>query len=252
MEDEQGRERVLVLVKALPRTGDKSGATVFSAGVTAGRQWRRQVPPAADAKPGRRFARWQWIAYDWRGADGGPQGDSRRVLEGTIEPGLKMPEAERPVFLAPLIEGSLEEAHDRGRRLALVRPRDPLFAWKRKRAERLDAERHAYALAAAGLSYLGGTARPVEPCPYEFRLKYDAGDGRRDDACADWEMTARFAALSRRLGEKRALEALDATFNLEYPRHGMVCALAADGPRPGRWRLVGVMALAEVSQMALL
>ena len=247
MGESQGREQVLILVKALPQPGDRTGESAFSAGLTAQRAWRRQAPLPVSERP-LRFSRWQWIAYDWRGEDSA--GADRRVLPGTVEPGLVMPEAERASFLEPLVVGSLDEAVERGDGLALVRPGDPLFAWRKKRAQRLETERHAYALAAGRLAFLSGT--PLEPSTYEFRLKYDLDDGRREDACADLELAARFAALAKRHGERRALDIMDETVNLEYAEAGMACVLAKDARRAGRWLLVAILRLDEAAQMTLL
>jgi hypothetical protein len=248
MADDAGREQILVLVKALPRAGDRTGETAFCAGLTADREWRRQAP-LPEAGRMRAFARWQWIAYDWRLAGGAAGGGDHHVFPGTVEPGLRMAELERPGFLEPLITATPAEAADLG--LALVRPRDPLLAWRKKRSDRLDGERHAYAVAADRLAYLGGGRAP-EPCPYEFRLKYDLDDGHRDDPCLDWELAALYAEHEKRDGEKRALEVVDQTVNLDYARHGMACVLAAELGRPERWHLVGVLRLAEETQLALL
>lgn len=196
-----------------------------------------------------RFAPWQWIAYDWRDPDGA--GDAvRRVMAGTVEPGIIMPEAERAQFLEPLFVGSPMEAAERGEGLALVRPGDPLLTWRKKRGERLEAERHAYAIAQFRLAFLSGRRAPVEPCAYEFRLAYDLDDGRREDPVCDHELVSRFAHLAARHGERRALELLDETVNLDYAEAGMACVLAADDA--GRWHLGAVLRLDETAQMALL
>ena len=253
MAEEAGREQILVLVKALPRALDRTGETAFCAGVTADRQWRRQAP-LPETERVRPFARWQWIAYDWRPADDSTAeavaGD-RHVYPGTVEPGLRMAEAERPGFLEPLVSATPAEAADRGESLVIVRPRDALLTWRKKRGDRIDGERHAYDVAADRMAYLGG-GRAVPPCPYEFRLQYDLDDGHRDDACLDWDLAALFAEHEKRDGDKRALDVVDQTVNLDYPRHGMACILAAEPGRREHWHLVAILRLAEETQLALL
>jgi hypothetical protein len=253
MAEEAGREQTLVLVKALPRAGDRTGDSAFCAGVTADREWRRQAPLPETERP-RSFARWQWIAYDWRLADGSAPdalaGD-RQVFPGTVEPGLRMAEAERPGFLEPLILATPAEAADRGEGLVIVRPRDALLTWRKKRSDRLDGERHAYEVAAERLAYLGG-GRAMAPCPYEFRLQYDLDDGHRDDACLDADIAALFAEHEKRDGEKPALDVVDQAVNLDYAAHGMACVLAAEPGRRDHWNLVALLRLAEEPQLALL
>jgi hypothetical protein len=116
----RGRERVLILVKALPHVGHRHGETVCCAGVTVDGEWRRQYPIHFRRLRDNQFARWQWIEYDWIAP--GPDDrrrESRRVQEDTIRVGDVMPERERAGFLDPLIIGSTDEAAAKGMSLTL-------------------------------------------------------------------------------------------------------------------------------------
>jgi hypothetical protein len=253
MTEEAGREQVLILVKALPRSGDRTGETAFSAGLTADREWRRHAP-LPEGKRVRAFSHWQWIAYDWCLADNVTDSawpDDRNVFPGTVEPGLRMAEKERAGFIEPLVAATPAEAADRGQGLVIVRPHDPLLTWRRKRADRLDTERRAYDVAGDRLAFLNNGRAP-EPCPFEFHLQYDLEDGHRDDICLDGQLAALYAEHYKRDGEKPALQMLDETINLDYARHGMACVLAADADQPERWHLVAMLRVAEEAQLALL
>jgi hypothetical protein len=116
------RERVLVLVKALPHVGQRHGETVCCAGVTSNGEWRRQYPiHFRRLREG--FKRWQWIDYEWipPGAEDRRK-ESRRVQEDTIGLGDLMPPKERAPFLERILTGSTAEAASKGMSLTLIRP----------------------------------------------------------------------------------------------------------------------------------
>jgi len=106
----RGRDRVLILVKALPHVGQRHGETVCCAGVTADGKWRR-LYPIHFRRLKDQFKRWQWIEYDWIAP--GPDDrrtESRRVQEDTIQVGDLMPTGKRASFLEPIVTGSTAEA----------------------------------------------------------------------------------------------------------------------------------------------
>ena len=51
---------------------------------------------------------------------------------------------------------------------------------------------------------------------------------------------------------KKALKLMDETFNLEYPKNGMVFAMGTHSRYPSKWLLVGVIRLDEEDQIPLL
>src|SRR5216683_1257361 len=103
-----GRERVLVLVKAVPHAGERQGETVCCAGVTAQGEWRRQYPIHFRRLRDNKFKHWQWIEYDYMLPQGDKRIESRRVQEDTIQPERLMPRDERATFLEKVVVPSVE------------------------------------------------------------------------------------------------------------------------------------------------
>jgi hypothetical protein len=245
------RERVLVLVKALPHAGERHGETVCCAGVTESVEWWRQFPIHFRTLE-QKFHRWQWIEYEWRTPKDDPRPESRRVQEPTIVAKGNMPERKRAGFLAPLIVPSTEAAAAKGQTLALIRPRNVRFRYKRKKPQEIEKEREAYASVARQGSFFDKTLTALKPCPYEFRFDYESEDGKSHcNVCDDWETAAMFDNFSHRYGQAQALRLMDKAFNDEYPRKGMALALGTHSRYPGTWLLVGVIRLDRVSQMTL-
>lgn len=239
-------------MKALPHVGEKYGETICCAGVTIGREWRRQFPVPFRYLDDQKFERWQWIEYSWREATKDKRPESQRVQEGTIKPCESMPQKERANFLAPLILGSTSEAFENGQTLAFIRPIEPKFSYEKKQKEKIDQERIAYAGASRQLSFLTQQQAPLEPCPYEFRFKYRTEDGKHNHVCGDWETAAMFYNLSKTYGCQAALQMMDETFNRRYPKKGMVFAMGTNSKRPKQWLLVGVLRLNKVDQLPLI
>jgi hypothetical protein len=110
----RGRDRVLILVKALPLVGQRHGETVCCAGVTADGKWRC-LYPIHFRRIKDQFKRWQWIEYDWIAPGSGDRRrESRRVQEDTIQVGELMPSTKRASFLEPIVTGSTSEAAAKG------------------------------------------------------------------------------------------------------------------------------------------
>ncbi len=247
-----GREKVLVLVKALPHVGKRHGETVCCAGVTATGEWRRQYP-IHFRRLDNQFRRWEWIEYDWvapTGEDRRPE--SRRVQEDSIRTAGQMAKGERAAFLNRIVVSSTEAAAAQGRSLALIRPRNVQFAWKKKNETEIASARSAYANAARQLSFFDKELAALEPCPYAFTFRYDTEDGKSHRAtCDDWETSATFYRFERARGADAALEAMEDTFGKRYPEKGMVFAMGTHSRYPDVWLLVGVLRLDEISQLVL-
>ncbi len=248
-----GRERVVILVKALPHVGQKHGETVCCAGVTLDGEWRRQYPiHFRRLKDG--FSRWQWIEYDWiaPGSDDRRK-ESRRVQEDTIKTLEIMPERDRANFLNPIIMNSTDEAASKGMTLALVQPKNVKFTYKKKTADQLDKERAAYQEAARQKSLFDADLNALEPCPYAFYFDWTDQDGKSHKAtCDDWETAATFYRRRMNKGESEALISMNYTFGEEYPKKGMAFAMGTHSRRPEQWLLVGLIRLDQTAQLSLL
>lgn len=255
MMEKSGRERALILVKALPHVGRDSGETVCCAGITIDRQWRRQYPIHFRRLKDQKFSRWQWIEYDWVA----PQHrkdlrkESRRVQEDSIVLHDLMPQRERANFLAPLIVQSTDHAKDRGDSLALIRPIKSQFSWREKTQSQIDKERAAYKDAANQQSFFDDELAELKPCPFSFHFEYTTEDGKSHSAtCDDWETSATFYKWEAEYGRNEALQRLGHIFNVEYPQRGMVFAMGTHSRRPDQWLLVGVIRLDKSLQASLL
>ncbi|WP_133065580.1 hypothetical protein [Niveispirillum lacus] len=239
-----GRERVVILVKALPHVGQKHGETVCCAGVTLQGEWRRQYP-IHFRRLQEGFRRWQWIEYDWIAP--GPDDrrkESRRVQEDTIKSCEIMPERDRAIFLNRIIMNSTDQAASHGMTLALIRPETVKFFYKRKSVTQIERERIAYQEAARQKSLLDPDLEALEPCPFAFHFDWKDSDGKSHKAtCDDWETAATFYRRRHDKGEQEALRSMEVTFGEEYPRNGMAFAMGTHSRRPEQWLLVGVIRL---------
>jgi hypothetical protein len=248
----QGRDRTLVLVKALPHVGQRHGETVCCAGITQRGERKRQYP-IHFRRLDQQFKRWDWIEYDW--VRPGPEerrAESRRVQEHTIFVRGNMPIAERARFLNQFVVPSTLIAAERGQSLALIRPRRSRFSWKAKSDKELAREKSAYERAAQQLSFLDKELAALKPCPFAFNFRYDTEDGKSHIAtCDDWETSAMYYRWEKTMGSARALEAMSTTFNVEYPARGMIFAMGTHSRYPDVWLLVGVIRLDPVVQMSL-
>ncbi len=249
-----GRERVLVLVKALPHVGDRHGETVCCAGITEQLHWRRQFPIRFRELDDDKFRRWDWIEYDWRKPELSDQRlESRRVQEGTIRVvGHLKSRAERVKLLNQIIVNSVEEAASKNQTLALIRPINVKFSWRKKSQINIDKEKYAYAQAVSQLSFFGGERDALEPCPYEFHFDYFSADGKpHKHKCGDWETAATFFNWRNLYGEESTLERMLHVFGEELPEKGMAFAMGTHSQYPDSWLLVGVIRLDETPQMNL-
>jgi hypothetical protein len=231
----------------MPNPSRKHGETVCCAGITAEGEWKR-LYPIRFRQLRDRFARWDWVSFEY----GPPKGDLRRescrVYEDRIAVEHALPEKERASFLHRLIFPSTETAAAQGASLALVRPIQSKFLYRKKNPALIEAERQAFREALRQTSMLDEELEPYEPVPFSFYFAYEDAAGRHTQQCSDWETSATYWRLSRRYGEQAALNHLSKTYNEDYPRKGMVFALGTVKARPKQWLLLGVIRLDEVRQ----
>jgi hypothetical protein len=251
----RGRDRVLILVKALPHVGQRHGETVCCAGVTVDGKWRR-LYPIHFRRLKDQFKRWQWIEYDWIAP--GPddrRAESRRVQEDTIQVGDLLPSGKRVSLLEPVFTGSTLEASAKGMTLTLVRPANVRFRWKAKTHDQIAEERRAYEDAARQKSFLDPDVDLIalDPCPYAFHFDWTDANGKEHKAtCDDWETAATFYRRQQMMSAKDVLASMEKTFGEEYPNRGMAFAMGTHSRRPDQWLLVGVLRLDRPAQLSLL
>jgi len=70
--------------------------------------------------------------------------------------------------------------------------------------------------------------------------------------CGDWETAATYFKFSKRYDSSRALEHLRQTYEVDYPKRGVVLALGTQKKRPRQWLLLGVIRLDESNQPSLI
>lgn len=238
-------------MKALPHVGDRHGETVCCAGITENGQWRRQYPVRFRHLE-TKFKRWQWIEYDWVRPRDDHRPESRRVQERTIVLGDTVPHSRRARFLDPVIVKSTDVAAEKGQTLALIRPQEVRFHFKKKTSEEIEMERTAYANAAKQMSFFDAELKALQPCPYFFKFHYQTEDGKGHTAtCEDWETAAMFYRFEKKFGEDEALRIMKKRFNEDYPAKGMAFAMGTHSRRHNQWLLVGIIRLDHTAQMAM-
>jgi hypothetical protein len=154
-----------------------------------------------------------------------------------------MPERERAEFLDPLIVESVAQAEERGDTLALIRPRQTTFRWRKKSPAVVAQEKLLYQAAADQHSFFDKELAAIEPSPFDFRLSFLDATGRHHHSCSDWETTAAFWRLSKKYDPNVALDHLNEMYNSLYPEKGMVLALGTMAKRPKTWLLLGIIRL---------
>ena len=204
----------------MPNPSKKYGETVCCAGVTPGGTWKRLYPIRFRNLQDNKFARWDWVKFDYRT----PTGDHARkaAMSGRIACGLMAisRRASRVSLLTPLILSSTVEAASRGMSLTLIRPTNPVFRYRRKSPEIVTAEREGYKLAARQTSLLDEELEALDPVPYSFAFTYEDGAGKHTMKCGDWETSATFWKWSKKYGEQGALGSSVQGLQRRVPQQG--------------------------------
>jgi hypothetical protein len=245
--------RVIILVKALPQPSKTYGETVCCAGVTRQGEWKRLYPVRFRHLGGQaNFKRWDWVSFRYSLPIRDSRSESCHVHEESVKIVGKFPRSERAAFLNPLTLPSIKVAAERGQSLALIRPRNTRFRYRRKSPSEIAEERQAFEKAARQMSFFDKALAALDPCPYEFRFTFEDGS-RHDFQNGDWEAYAMYYKGRRRGGmsEKEVLDWMDETFNVQYPRAGMLFAVGNQAKRPHVWQLLGVLRVDEPAQASL-
>ncbi len=248
------KDRCVIIVKAQPHRSSKYFETVCAAGVGADGTWRRQYPvPFRILNDPQKFGRWQWIKYEFIKSDGDSRRESQKVIPESIEIDGTLKPSERSGLLAPLIRSDFAEANNAGESLTLIRPVEMDFTWNKKTESELADERQKHATLASQLSLLDNTAKALDPCPYQFFVKWkgDGGKSHRHES-DDWESAAAFGRFKRLYGEEDALNKLREKYE-KYLAAGLALAFSTHKRRnvtnstSNQWLLVGLIRIDEPS-----
>ncbi|MBB6467944.1 hypothetical protein HNQ96_003827 [Aminobacter lissarensis] len=236
-------------MKALPQPSKKHGETVCCAGVTPEGIWKRLYPVRFRHLSGRSsFKRWDQVHFSYSIPRQDKREESCHVHEDSIKILGDLPKAARARALNPIVLPSVAEAARRGQSLALIRPLEPRFLWKRKSDAAMAEERDAYGRAARQGSLLDKELETLEPSPYEFKFKFRDEEAEHTYTNGDWEAHAMFyRGVHSGKPEHEVLDWMDQTFNVEYPARGMAFAVGNQAKRPHIWQLLGVLRLDELS-----
>ena len=159
--------RVIILVKALPQPSKAHGETVCCAGVTAEGKWKRLFPIRfRHLKGDSAFKRWDWVSFRYTRPTHDIRPESCRVHEESLAVVGKLPKSQHAAFLKPLVLPSINAAIERGQSLALIRPRNTRFTYKRKSNSEIAEEREAFEQAAKQTSLFDTELAALSPTPF--------------------------------------------------------------------------------------
>jgi hypothetical protein len=251
-----GTSRAVVLVKAAPQASGAHGETVCVAALDEYGIWHRLYPVNfRDLMPEQKFGRWDNVEFRWRLPEIAKDRrvESKRVEQHSIKIiGTLRPKG-RQQFLERAIIDSPAAAYKGGRSLALVRPSNPLFKFRRRTPKEVEKVLKGYEEINASPSLFGTTSIvPREPAPFEFSYEYEDGDGPHNQRCHDWEIDQTYLKWSSLYGERKALSEMIRVFGDEYPKKGMLLAMGTHGQRNWQWMIIGVLRMDEIVQPSFL
>lgn len=252
------KDGCFIVVKALPHRSSKHFETVCCAGVGRDLKWRRQYPvPYRLLEGDQKFRRWDWIDYEFTSPKNDPRWESQRVVPDSIKISAKVREAERETILNKIMRENLEEASARDESLALVRPEAIRMRAFRKTEKMLTKEREDHRRLAAQGSLFGPPVRPLNPCPFRFRLSWnEPGKQTRHHTCDDWETSTAFFRFQRSKGEQEAIREVSRVYQ-EFFEKGLALAFSTHSYRnkhyakSDQWLLVGMIRLNRTDQGTL-
>lgn len=244
-------DECFILVKAQPHRSSSYFETVCCAGIGRDGKWRRQYPvPFRILNDSQKFRRWDWIEYRYTKSPKDTRAESQKVIPESLSVGSQLKKSERARFLNPLVRESFDDADSRGESLTIIRPQKIGLEWIEKSASELSQERDKHAELANQMSLFDSTAKPLEPCPVQFSLRWQDQNGRnRKHECDDWETSTAFMRFERKFGREQALNVLRGKYEDEYLSSGLVLAFSTHSRRnvthgtDNQWLLVGLVRL---------
>jgi len=241
------------LVKALPRPSKTYGETVCCAGVTSKREWKRLYPVRFRyLSVDQRFKRWEQIKFKYRIPTHDRRIESCHIFEDKIDfTGTLVPHS-RFALLDPMIVPSASATAANGASLAIIRPTDTRFVYKKKSDSAIESETRAYRDAGRQTGFLDKELAEFKPSSYRFAFSFRDGDGKHTWQCGDWETHAAFLKWRGLYSEVDALRKLSDVYNDDYPKKGFVFAIGNMARRPQTWQLLGVIRLDTTGQLDLI
>lgn len=245
-----------ILVKALPQLTESHGETVCVAALDDERRWYRFYPVAfRQLDDAQKFGRWNRVRLTGRlvAANKDSRSESRNIDQLSIRLLGKMSSERRSAFIEPAIVDSTKRERAEGRSLALIRPNEPNFFYRRRSSDEIAKRQAQYArLLASPDMFAAKEIVPLSPAPFEFGYRYRDSDGAHECLCHDWEVEQTFLNWRRGFNENETLSRVVETFGERYPREGMVLAMGTHSRYPDVWMIIGVIRMASVTQPSLL
>jgi hypothetical protein len=242
-------------VKAAPQASGAHGETVCVAALDEYGNWHRLYPVNfRDLTSDQKFGRWDNIEFKWRLPDVSKDRrvESKRVQQESIRIVGTLKQKARQQFLEKAIIESPARAYKNNQSLALIRPKNPVFTFRRRTPDEMARLVKGYEEINASPSLFGTTTIiPREPAPYEFSYSYEDGDGQHNQRCHDWEVEQTFLNWRKAYGEQKALGDMSRVFGEEYPEKGMALAMGTHGQRNWQWMIIGIIRLDEITQPGL-
>lgn len=245
--------RVTILVKASPQPSKAYAETVCCAGIDDQGKWRRLYPVRfRHLSEDRAFSRWSVVSFKARPPKSDQRWESCHVFEDTISiEGKVSSDVEKSELAIKGLENSEKDAREKGKSLTLIRPQNPHLTWSKRSDDEIAAAKARYENQMRQANLFDEEVRSYQPCPYEFRMRYDDGSGRHNKTCADWETAAAFFNFRRQYGEEKALEFIRSKYCEEYVQSGLVFALGNMAKRPQTWQLLGIFPVKASAQASL-
>jgi len=247
------KSRVTILVKAYPQPSSRYSETVCCAGVDENRTWKRLYPIRFRQLEGNQaFKRWDIVDFEY----GKPKNDSRiescHVHEESITTFGKITKPQHKSHLMDSVLQSGEaEAISKGQSLTLIEPRNVQLIHRRRSTSEIADIEAKYASQTKQMTFFDKELSVLKACPFEFRFKYNDGDGSHNKRCEDWETSAAYEKFAKSYGEKQALQNLQDIYCNNYVRDGVFFALGNMASRPQTWMLLGVIRANRTSQSSL-
>lgn len=172
--------------------------------------------------------------------------EDKITFKGTLSPKYRF------ALLDPMIVSSASAAAEHGASLALIRPIEARFVWKKKPHGAVESEARAYREASRQQGSLDKELAEFKPSGYQFAFSFRDSDGKHTWRCGDWETHATFFKWRSQYGEQETLCRLGNLYNDEYPKRGFVFGIGNMAKRPHTWQLLSVIRLDRVGQLGLI